>query len=120
MEKFVHDADSDQHYRYCAQHQLPHVTVSLARKYAYVQFDVYEIVPPQGWPGEQPDEFIIELYKCYARFFNLPDHKFSYAGGSNNVGFSVFKEHAEIFASQLYDYLLRFVQEQQKVKRQSN
>lgn len=101
-------------YKACARLQVPFVSITPARKYAYVQFDVYEMVKPHGLPDEQPADFIIDLYKCYARFFNLPKNKFSCVGGSNNLGFTVFREHAEIFASQLFDHLLRFVKSQQE------
>lgn len=115
MQKFTSHGRPDHagHWKYCRQNQIPYVAIKPARKYAYVEFDVYEMVQPGGLPDEQPCDFIIELYKCYARFFNLPKERFSYAGGSNNLGFTVFNKHAEVFASQLFDHLLRFVKSQQ-------
>lgn len=67
-------------WQYCRQNQIPYVAIKPARKYAYVEFDVYEMVKPAGLPDEQPCDFIIDLYKCYARFFNLPKGRFTYAG----------------------------------------
>jgi hypothetical protein len=120
MKKFTTPHDFDNHYRFCAEHQIPYISIKSGRKYAYLQFDVYEMVKPQGLLDEQPGDFIMELYQNYARFFALPKHKFSFAGGSNNAGFTVFNEHAEFLAASLYDYLLRIVREQQKKKPQTN
>ena len=114
MQKFTTPTDSGHagSYKACARLQVPFVCVTPARKYAYIQFDVYEMVKPHGLPDEQPADFVIDLYKCYARFFDLPKERFSYSGGSNNLGFTVYKEHAEVFANQLFDHLLRFVKSQ--------
>jgi len=119
MQKFTTPTDPNHasSYQTCARLQVPYVSITPARKYAYVQFDVYEMVKPHGLPGEQPADFVIDLYKCYARFFGLPKDRFSCAGGANNLGFTVFKEHAEVFASQLYDHLLRFVKGQLEAPR---
>jgi hypothetical protein len=116
MQKFITDKKDDYtaHYQYCAQHQLPFVRVIPATKYARVEFDVYEMVKPRGMPDEQPSDFIISLYQHYARFVDLPNDKFSCVGGANNLIFTVYKEHAPAFATQLYDYLLRFITKKQK------
>ena len=116
MQKFITDKKDDYtaHYQYCAQHKLPFVHIIPSIKYAQIEFDVYEMVKPKGLPDEQPNEFIIDLYQHYARFVGLPNDKFSCVGGSNNLIFTVFKEHAEPFANQLYDYLLRFIAKEQK------
>ena len=116
MHKFLVDKKDDYsaHYKYCAQHCLPFVRIIHAIKYSKVEFDVYEMVKPKGLPGEQPADFIIDLYRSYARFTGLPNDRFSYAGGANNLIFTVYREHAEPFASQLYDYLLKFVTSQQR------
>jgi hypothetical protein len=116
MQKFVIDkkGDNTAHYSYCAQHRVPFVRIIPAVKYARVEFDVYEMVRPQGLPDEQPCDFIIDLYKSYARFVDLPKDKFSCVGGANNLVFSVYREHAETFAALLYDHLLRFITSQQR------
>jgi hypothetical protein len=116
MKKFTTSKMLDSHYSYCREHQLPYISITPGRKYAYLEFDVYEMVRPHGLPSEQPSEFILDLYQHYARFFALPQHKITFAGGSNNAGFTVFNVHAEFFAAHLYDHLLRFIREQQKSK----
>ena len=87
MQKFTTPTDPNHasSYQTCARLQVPYVSITPARKYAYVQFDVYEMVKPHGLPGEQPADFVIDLYKCYARFFDLPKDRFSCAGGANNL-----------------------------------
>jgi hypothetical protein len=116
MQKFVIDRKGDYaaHYSYCAQHRVPFVRVIPAIKYARIEFDVYELVKPQGLSDEQPYDFIIDLYQAYARFVGLPTDRFSCVGGANNLISTVYKEHAEPFAAQLYDYLLRFIASQQR------
>ncbi|MCB2380444.1 hypothetical protein LGH70_22820 [Hymenobacter sp. BT635] len=116
MQKFIVDKKDDYsaHYQYCAQHHLPFVRVIHALKYSKVEFDVSEMVMLKALSREQPSDFIIDLYRHYARFTRLPNDKFSCAGGSNNLIFSVYREHAEPFAAQLYDYLLKFVISQQR------
>lgn len=116
MQKFIVDKKDDYsaHFKYCAQHRLPFVRIIHALKYSKVEFDVSEMLVLKGLPGEQPSEFIISLYRHYTRFTGLPNDKFSCAGGSNNLIFTVYREHAEPFASQLYDYLLKFVTSQQR------
>ena len=114
MQKFTTPADPNHAsaYQTCARLQVPYVCVTPAGKYACVQFDVHEIIKPHGLPDEQPADFVIDIYLCYARFFDLPKDRFSCVGGSNDLGLTVFREHAEIFANQLHDHLLRFVKNQ--------
>jgi hypothetical protein len=69
----------------------------------------YEMVKPAGLLGEKLYEFITDLYQTYARFFPLPADKVSCVGGSNNLTFNVYREYAGFFASQLHDYLAKFI-----------
>ena len=101
------------HWNYCVKNDIPFIRIIPATKFAKVEFDIstmldfFEI-------SSHPAEFFIKLYECYVEFFKLPKDKLSCAGGSNNLIFTLYKEHAEIFANQLFDYLYDYTKSHRK------
>lgn len=109
MKYIVEDKhDYNEHWSYCIKNDIPFIRIIPAKKYSKIEFDIFCMLNFHELK-KTPSEFLINLYKCYAEFFRLPLNKFEYAGGSNNLIFTILKEHSEYFASQLFDYLNDFV-----------
>ena len=115
MLKFIIDKKSEynEHWNYCVKHDIPFVRIIPATIYAKIEFDVFCMLAFYKLT-KYPAEFLITLYECYAEFFKLPNNKLSCTGGSNNLIFTIYKEHSEFFASQLFDYLNDFVKANRK------
>ena len=113
--KFIIDKKNDynEHWNYCVKNDIPFVRIIPAIKFSKVEFDIFCMLDFYTLTKE-PLDFFEELYKNYAEFFMLPKDKYSCAGGQKALVFTIYKEHSETFANQLFDYLNKFVKENRK------
>ena len=109
MIKYVIDKKNDNdHWNYCVQNDTPYVKIFSARKFARIEFDVVTMLNNQRLP-KGPAQSIEKMYMSYIEFFKFPKDKWHCVGGSYNLIFTVYQEHAEFIASHLFDYLDDFV-----------
>ena len=93
------------HWNYCVTSDIPFVRIIPATIFAKVEFDITTMLDFYKIE-KHPANFFLGMYENYVKFFMLPQDKISCAGGSNNLIFTIYLEHANFFANQLFDYLL--------------
>lgn len=102
-------ANYNDHWNYCVQNDIPCIRIFPGKKYSSIEYDVLSMLELHQLKAS-PMQNVIGIYKAYTEFFSLPAKQFSFAGGSNNLIFKVYAEHAAYFADQLFEYLHRYVQ----------
>ncbi len=107
--KFLYsDATSiDTHWEYCVNNRIPHIVITSEKGGRYCKVD-YDILPCSlisiSTEVDLPDE-TQKLYNAYCNFTLLPKGKIFLIGGGNSATVRLFKEHGEIIAEKLFDYL---------------
>lgn len=101
------------HWNYCVKNDIPFIRIIPATKFAQVEFDILTMLDSHIILTS-PSKFLMELYNCYVEFFKFPKNKIACGGGSNNLIFTLYNEHADFFANQLFDYLLDYTKANRK------
>ena len=118
MIKFLTDKTKDYeaynaHWNYCVKNDIPFIRCIPATKFAKVEFDTITMLDFHKI-SNSPSNFLMQLYDCYVEFFQFPKNKVACAGGSNNLIFTIYKEHSEFFANQLFFYLVEYTKANRK------
>ena len=116
--KYVYwDKDTDnKHWTYCCKNKIPCVSIIKAgTKYWKIEFDTASITQNERIVIVDYCDHVIPLYELYCVYSNLPSNKKSYAGGTRNLVFTVFKKDAVEIAEKLFDLLFLLSQQDQEL-----
>lgn len=101
----------ENYWEYCIDREIPFIEISpIDEEYVNISYDLLPCLPYEKLKGDLLDE-IVTIYKSYFTFFNLPMDKFKLIGNSIALIIAVKKEHHEIIANQLYEFLLHYLKE---------
>jgi len=110
--EITHKSDWD----YCWENKLPQIIISdVGTKYAKISFDVLPLTRYERYRVLSFSDHVIPLYKLYKKYYNLPDNKFSFAGGGNCGVMTVFKKDMIEIATKLHDLLLEIGKRDEEV-----
>ncbi len=101
------------HWSYCVKNDIPFIRIIPATKFAQVEFDISTMLDFYKI-SDSPSKFLIELYNSYVEFFQFPKNKIGCGGGSKNLIFTLYLEHVDFFANQLFEYLLEYTKTNRK------
>ena len=106
--------EANGYWEYCCKNDIPMVEVIHGRKYSKVNYDIYSMLRFHELDEDLLDE-MNSIYTAYAKFFALPSERNAAVGGYSALIVTVYKEHAEFIANQLFDYLTTYVRNNRKL-----
>lgn len=106
--------EANGYWEYCCKNDIPMIQVIPGRKYSKVSYDIYSMLGSYELGEDILDE-VKSIYISYTKFFFLPPERFSSIGGYSALVITVHKEHAELIANHLFDFLLAYVRKNRNV-----
>jgi hypothetical protein len=109
--KFIYESkrksDNDNHWDYCSAKKIPYIKIiKSGTKYWKIDFDMFPTTKMERFVIINYSAHVIPLYELYIKYSKLPRNKYSVAGGSRNLVFTVHKKDAPEIAEKLFDLLM--------------
>ena len=106
MKYIIHSkSENSEYWEYCMKNEIPQIRIIHGKIYSKIEYTLTPMLQHHTLNSALLEEFS-SIYEGYCKFFQLPASKMLTAGGSTNLIFTVFRVHAELIASQLYEYLI--------------
>lgn len=109
--KFIYESkkksENDKHWDSCCAKKIPYIKIiKSGTKYWKIDFDMFPTTKMERFEIISYSAHVIPLYELYIKYTKLPRNKYSAAGGSRNLVFTVHKKDAPAIAEKLFDLLM--------------
>ena len=104
--KYIYNFDDkEKHWEYCERNKFPFIHIN--KDYTEIFYDITNFYVDLEYISKE----ISDIFNSY-RKFTLIDNYFweKYSGQYYFFAFPVMKKHSEIIAEQLFDYLLKYLE----------